>query len=40
MQIVSNGDNLYEMKILFSGKIKINIINLSSAEFAQRAVMV
>ena len=35
MQIVSNGDNLHEMSIVFSRKNKKNI-NLLSAEFAQR----
>ena len=45
MQIVSNGDNLHPMEticmkcqILFSGKNKKNIINLSSVELAQRVV--
>ena len=33
MQIVFYGDNLHEMLILFSGKNKNNIINLSNAEF-------
>ena len=37
MQIVSNGDNLYEMSNPFSGK---NIINMSSAELAKRVVKV
>ena len=38
MQIVSNGDNLHEMSNpVFWGK---NIINLLSAEFAQRVVKV
>ena len=40
MQIVSNGDNLHEMSNLFSGKNKKHIVNLLSAEFAQRVVKV
>ena len=40
MQIVSNGDNLHEMSNPVSGKNKKNIINLSSAEYAQRVVKV
>ena len=40
MQIASNGDNLYEMSDLISGKNKKNITNLSSAELAQRVVKV
>ena len=36
MQIVSKGDNLHEYQILFSGKSKKNITNMSSAEFAKR----
>ena len=39
MQIVSSGDNLYEMSNLILWENKTNI-NLSSAEFAQRAVKV
>ena len=45
MQTVSNADNLprdnlHECQILFSGKNKKNIINLSSAESAQTVVEV
>ena len=40
MQIVSSGDNLHEMSILFSGANKENVINLSSAELAQRVTKV
>ena len=40
MQIVSFGDNLHEMEKLILWESKKNIINLSSAEFAQRAVKV
>ena len=48
MQIVSQGDSLQKKKkkkkkkcqSLFSGKYKKNIINLSSAEFAQKLVKV
>ena len=38
MQIVSFRDNLHEMSNLFSGKIKKNVINLPSAELAQKVV--
>ena len=40
MQIVSSGDNLHEMSNPVTGKNKKNIINLSSAENAQRVVKV
>ena len=40
MQIVSIGDNLHKMSNSVSGKNKKNIINLSSAEFAQKKVKV
>ena len=40
MQIVSYGNNLHEMSNLFSGKNKKNTINLLSAEYAQRVLMV
>ena len=40
MQIVSNGDNLHEMSNPDSVKNKKHIINLSSAESAQRVVKV
>ena len=40
MQAVSIGDNLHEMSSIFSGKNKENIMNLSSAEFAQLVVNV
>ena len=40
MQIVSNGDNLHEMSNPVSGINMKNIINLSSAELAQRVVKV
>ena len=43
MQIVSNGDNLHEMSnpiFLFSGKNQKSIINLSSAELAERVIKV
>ena len=39
MQIVSNGDNLHEMSNPVSGESKKNIINLPSAELAQRKYM-
>ena len=39
MQTVSIGDKLHKCQILFSGKDKKNI-NLSSAELAQRVVIV
>ena len=39
MQNVSSGDNLHEIKSCFLGKNKKNIINLSSAELAQRSVV-
>ena len=38
MQIVSLGDNLHEMSNPVLGKNKKNIIDLSSAETAQRVV--
>ena len=40
MQIVSWGDNLHEMSnpVFWLKKIRKNIINLSSAEFAQGVV--
>ena len=41
MQIISNGDNLHELSnpFFFSGKNKKkNVINLLSAELAQRVV--
>ena len=37
MQIVSNGDNLHEMLYPVFWKNKKNIMNLLSAEYAQRA---
>ena len=43
MQIVSNGDNetiCMKCPILFSGKIRKNILNLLSAELARRVVNV
>ena len=40
MQIVSLGDNLHEMSNAFSGKIKKNLINLSSAESAHSMLSV
>ena len=40
MQIVSLGDNLHEISILSSGKNKDNVIDLLSAESAQRWVKV
>ena len=40
MQIVSNGDNLFEPSNPVAGKNKKTIINLSSAEYAQRVVKV
>ena len=41
MQFVSLGDNLHEMsKTVYWGKKKENIINLSSAESAQKVVKV
>ena len=41
MQIVSFGDNLHEMSDpIFLGKIRKNIITLSSAEFAHSVVSV
>ena len=41
MQFVSNGDTTcMKYQILFSGKNKKNIINLSSTELAKRAVKV
>ena len=40
MQIVSLGDNLHEMSNPFSGKIKKNLINLSSAESAHSMLSV
>ena len=40
MQIVSIGDNLHEMSNPVSGKKYENVINLSSAELAQRVVKV
>ena len=36
MQIVSLEDNLHEMSKIFSGKNTKNIVNLSSAELAQK----
>ena len=38
MQIVSNGDNLHEMSNPVFWENKKNIINLSSAELAQKSV--
>ena len=38
MQIVSVGDNLHEISILFARKNQKSIINLSAAEFAHRVV--
>ena len=39
MQIVSHGDNLHKMSYpVFWGKIRKKVINLSSAELAQRVV--
>ena len=40
MQSVSIGDNLYEISNLFSWENMKNIVNLSSAELAQRVVKV
>ena len=40
MQIVSLGDNLHETSKTFSVKNKKNIINLLSADFAHRMVMI
>ena len=41
MQIVSIGDNLHELpKPIFWEKIRKNIVNLSAAKFAQRAIKV
>ena len=40
MQIVSSGDNLHDMSKPISGKNKKNIVNLSSAELAQKVVKV
>ena len=40
MQIVSLGDNLHESQTLLSGKNKKRIINLLSAELAQRKIKV
>ena len=38
MQLVSIGDNLHEMSVLFSGENKKNITDVLSAEFAQRMI--
>ena len=40
MQIVSNGDNLHDMSILFSGKIKKKYFNMSTAENLSRVLSV
>ena len=40
MQTAPNGDNLHEVSNPVSRKNKKKIINLSSGEFSQRAVMV
>ena len=40
MQFVCNGENCMKCLILFSGENKKNIINLLSAEIAQRVVKI
>ena len=35
---MQTGDSLHEFQILFSGENKKNIVNFSSAKFAQRVV--
>ena len=40
MQIVSIGDNLHDMSILFSGKIKKKYFNMSTAENLPRVLSV